>query len=540
MVLERNGKIVVDEKQLLVDCIDKAETVVTSAQHQKRIVDDILTLSKLNSGLLAITPFTVDPKETVGEAFKMFEVEARQYKVELRTVVDKSFDELGLEFLDFDPSRVRQILINLLTNALKFTKSQPTRTVTVCIKASRTRPDQQPSNTIYVPRLEEKDADLLQPTGVEGTRSKVMLIFDVQDTGRGLSEGSKASVFDKFVQATPQTHVKHGGSGLGLYICRRLTQLQHGAIGVSSEPGVGSTFTFFIEACEPTEEAKKTAQETRAGRRNKKREKAKKDIAKEIGLDGILVVEDNEINQKLTREGLKYRGFRVEVANHGVEALERLMQSARNTKGTEAANLDNPDTDPAGQSTANKKGKNLGPLPVLPSSPPPLPLNLVLMDMEMPVMDGLECTRRIRALEAQGHVFCARGGRMPIIGVSANARPEQVLQAKQAGCDEVVVKPYRMTELVDKMKDIFEGVYRRGSSGQVSLAEASGTPVIKTIVTKPTVAEPTVAEPTIAEPTVTEPTVTEPIVLEPEAAKTTVAEPVVATVVPLEKEDQES
>lgn len=453
-----------DEDQLIADCIDKAETIVTSAQHQKRIVDDILTLSKLNSGLLAITPFTTNPFETVQEAFKMFEVEARQYKVELRTVIDQSFRDLGTEFLDFDPSRVRQILINLLTNALKFTKSQPTRTVTICIKGSRTRPDEEPSNTDFIPRLMEEVGEYPQ-TGLgalEGHAEKVYLAFDVQDTGQGLSPETRASVFNRFVQASPRTHVKHGGSGLGLYISHRLTDLQHGAIGVSSVPGIGSTFTFFIEAWVPTEEMKKRAKDAKPGGTNRMKERGKRYLPQEVGVDGILVVEDNEVNQRLTYEGLRYRGYTVDVANHGVEALDKLMQSIEISAKVEMESLDvGTSNKPGGGKLAGKSASGV------------IPINLILMDIEMPVLDGLACTRKIRELEEQGHIFPADGGRIPIIGVSANARPEHAQQAIEAGCNDVVMKPYRIDDLIDRIKDVIEGVRR---SAQIAREEGRPAP----------------------------------------------------------------
>lgn len=148
-------------------------------------------------------------------------------------------------------------------------------------------------------------------------------------------------------------------------------------------------------------------------------------------ITGVLVVEDNLINQQITRRGLVDRGFTVDVANHGVEALDKLHAS---------------DRIPGGK----------------------FPLSLILMDMEMPVQDGLTCTRNIRELERQGRIL---GGRIPIIAVSANARMEQILEAKAAGCDDVLVKPYRMPELIEKMRIVVAAVAQANRAAEAALKE---------------------------------------------------------------------
>ncbi|KAI8165799.1 hypothetical protein KHU50_007001 [Colletotrichum sp. SAR 10_65] len=450
---EENGDRHFDVKQLLSDSIENAETIVACAQHQKRIVDDILTMSKLDSKLLAVTPCTVDPVQIGEEAIKMFDVEARRVDIDLNMKVDKSYRELGYDFLDLDPSRVKQVLINLLTNALKFTKSGSIRNVSVSIKASRTRPTDEDSAVTFIPRSCKEESEYEQPA-LEDRRDPVYLMFEVKDTGQGLSEDEKANLFNRFVQASSRTHVKYGGSGLGLFISRRLTELQRGAIGVSSLPGVGSTFAFFIEAYVPSEASRREAESAAAAVRmttaatatstplSAPRTKSNANDQRTPGsrpkpnihdprLDGILVVEDNLINQQITRRGLCDRGFQVDVANHGVEALERLMQSISLQHQEEQEYFS--------RSVSSIQG-------------PPVPINMILMDIEMPIQDGLTCTRRIRELEGEGQVFCASGGRIPIIAVSANARPEQMQQAKSAGCDDVLVKPYRMPELIEKMQ----------------------------------------------------------------------------------------
>jgi CheY-like chemotaxis protein len=215
---------------------------------------------------------------------------------------------------------------------------------------------------------------------------------------------------------------------------------------------VGSTFAFYIETYVPSEESRNEALAAAAaakliastdGSESAESKRPCRDIRLQrhqnpggnVRLDGILVVEDNLINQQITRRGLTDRGYTVDVANHGIEALDKLRR--RQGVAPRLSLSIGGGGNMSGRSSAN---------------PLPIAINLVLMDIEMPIQDGLTCTRKIRELEASGEVFCASGGRIPIIAVTANARPEQVMEAKEAGCDDVLVKPYRIPELIEKMQ----------------------------------------------------------------------------------------
>lgn len=461
-------------------------------------------MSKLDSKLLAVTPITIDPLQIAQEALKMFEVEARRVDIDLQMRVDSSYEDLGLEYLDLDPSRLKQVLINLLTNALKFTKSGPTRSVTITISASQSRPTDHSCSVQFIPPLQGDEFQ--QPLYLNHT-DPIFLIIEVKDTGQGLTESEMKSLFQRFKQASARTHVKYGGSGLGLFISRRLCEMHNGAIGVASLPGVGSTFAFFVEAHRPSEgalrEARATARTARQANvlpitkraeslqigsvevplkstpssKNLESMGTSPDLDEEMSveppkIEGILVVEDNMINQQLIRRGLTDRGFVVDVANHGLEALDKLRASDRWTgDGTShpqpSTSTPMTPTFSSGMASMQTGSSLTATADVV--TPSKFPLSLILMDVEMPVQDGLTCTRQIRELERQGSIL---GGHIPIIAVSANARLEQVLEAKAAGCDDVMIKPYRMPELIEKMRVVSMQVDQRNRAS-VAAAAAS-------------------------------------------------------------------
>lgn len=469
------------------------------------IVDDILTMSKLDSKLLGVAPTTVDPLEIVREALKMFEVEARRVDIDLQMKVDPSYEHLGLDYLDLDPSRLKQVLINLLTNALKFTKSGPTRKVTITISASKSRPTDSSCSVQFIPRIH---GDEFQQPPNTRPEDPIYLTFEVKDTGQGLTEEEMKTLFQRFKQASARTHVKYGGSGLGLFISRRLCEMHNGAIGVASRPGVGSTFAFYVETYQPSkdalQEAKATARtalqvnslpitkraeslqigsvEVPLGNTPSRALDPMSESGDQLDLDlspelpkieGILVVEDNLINQQITRRGLADRGFTVDVANHGLEALDKLKASDRwlgdvPSANAIAASIATPTTPTRGGSIL---GSAMSADLVTPTATPTkFPLSLILMDVEMPIQDGLTCTRQIRELERQGKIL---GGHIPIIAVSANARLEQVLEAKAAGCDDVTIKPYRMPELIEKMRIVAMQVDQRNRADNAASPQAA-------------------------------------------------------------------
>lgn len=233
-------------ESLIRGSIDAAETVQLCATHMKGIVDDILTISKIDSNLLTITPSPIRPVKTLQQALKMFVGECGANNIELNTHIEPSIEALKVDVVMLDPSRLLQVLINLLTNSIKFTKAERERRIDVYVGASLV-----PPKTEEVPHFHyfPTKRGVVDVTASKefGTGELIYLRFRVSDTGCGLDESEQKNLFTRFSQASPRTHVQYGGSGLGLFISRQLTELQGGEIGVASTAGVGSTFAFYLK-----------------------------------------------------------------------------------------------------------------------------------------------------------------------------------------------------------------------------------------------------------------------------------------------------
>ncbi|KAF1986048.1 hypothetical protein K402DRAFT_464030 [Aulographum hederae CBS 113979] len=450
--------------ELIETSSDAVQTILSCAMHQKRIVDDVLTLSKLDSKLLLITPIKVRPETIMHDTAKMFEAEAAKSGVQLQVRVEQSVHDLNAEWVLLDPSRVLQVLINLITNAIKFTQSKSDRRVLVRMKGSRIIPSSDGDGTIeYIPRkLDTRESFLCEDFSDAGPiqpddRTIIYLAFSVEDTGVGLSKEEKDKLFLRFSQASPRTHVQYGGSGLGLFISRQLTEMQGGQIGVASEAGAGSTFAFYVKSkiTRPPVSTRNTPTQLMGlpipSATPPLPSSTTQTISTEavhtpapppkfdFGKLSILIVEDNLVNQRVLANQLKRLGCTVHVAGHGVEALELICKTQFWNSQASSNLATTPSLSPSPTSS--------------PASSTPLHLHLVLMDIEMPIMDGLTCTKRIRALEADGSIR----GHIPIIAVSANARREQVQESLEAGVDESISKPFRIPELVRKVEGMLGG-----------------------------------------------------------------------------------
>ena len=168
---------------------------------------------------------------------QIFDAELHSKRIEMEILEDKSLFDLGIEWVRADPSRISQILINLLSNAIKFLDRRPERRITLTVAASTEAPKSD-DTALPSPNVEIQ----IGPAG-----SHLYLFFSIMDTGPGLKEAEMSALFKKFSQATPRTHVTYGGSGLGLFISKRLVELQGGRIYVYSQEGAGSTFSFYIQ-----------------------------------------------------------------------------------------------------------------------------------------------------------------------------------------------------------------------------------------------------------------------------------------------------
>jgi CheY-like chemotaxis protein len=375
-----------------------------------------------------MTPIDVQLESTARDAVKMFEGEAKSAGVDLQFHIDDSCKRFGVVNVSLDPTRVLQILINLLTNAIKFTRLEAKRQILISLSISLERPTHNVDGRVtYIPRSGGSEAKTLQADWEQG--QSIFVSFSVQDTGTGMSDAEHQLLFTRFSQTSPRTHIDYGGSGLGLFISRRLTEMHGGAIGFTSKKGVGSTFSFYVQSRRsgPTSSRRGSTKESSAtvdqGLRAQKTVLRSKSYNEDAPLQSdantpertipdsdlhILIVEDNLVNQRVLAKQLRNIGMHVAVANHGGEALEYL------------------------QTTSYCKADGSG-----------NELTLILMDWEMPVMNGLECVAEIRKLQGQGVV----NGHVPVIAVTANVRSEQVETALQAGMDDVISKPFRIPEL---------------------------------------------------------------------------------------------
>ncbi|KAK3391255.1 hypothetical protein B0H63DRAFT_467594 [Podospora didyma] len=443
-------------------CLDAAQTITLCVQHQKSIVDDILTISKLDSNLLLITPVVSQPSEILRRAVSMFDPELKAKDISVLFNIDASYAQQASDWVTIDPSRILQILINLLTNAIKFTAPATERLITVSLAASPAPfTGGSPPGFQYVPSSTE-----ISPVTTSddwGKGELLYLRFDVRDSGCGLTPSEKQMLFQRFKQASPRTHAQYGGSGLGLFISKRLAELHGGQIGVASVAGSGSVFGFFIQArrCNPPlnldDDPARDAPfpiETHLGGSSSLLHRPtpqRQDYASSTSIAttnlisvrsmapdpshssspppltpsdvSILVVEDNLINQKVLVKQLRRHGCSVSVANDGIECLAFLETTHFLTPGG-------------------------------------VDLSVILMDLEMPNMDGLTCVREIRRMEGGGRML--DGKKVPVVAVTANVRHEQVVNARRSGMDDVVSKPFRIVELWEKIVVLLGGEGKGG------------------------------------------------------------------------------
>ncbi len=338
-------KFNLDDRRVITDCIEAANNIALCVQHQKSIVDDILTVSKLDSNLLLITPVPTQPVDVVQRGMNMFKPEVQAKDIEFTFVPHASLQHHDVDWVMLDPSRLLQITVNLVTNAIKFTANCPKRSISVHVSVSPDQPDLSAKGFQFVPT---RGAGIDVAVGEEwGTGQLLYLRVEVEDSGVGLTAEERDLLFEKFAQASPRTHAHYGGSGLGLFISRQLAELHGGLIGVSSTAGVGSTFGFFLQ-CRRMLSYETQSSLSKAPIKNTSKSDPVKS-SRESGVVSpqisqtqtrseatshaslnqlhILIVEDNIVNQKVLARQLTKAGCIISTADNGIFALDHLVKT---------------------------------------------------------------------------------------------------------------------------------------------------------------------------------------------------------------------
>ena len=325
-------------------------TVQSSAKSLLSILNEILDFSKIEAGQLQLEVVDFNLRDLVQDALATLEARLDSKGLYLRCNIHP---ELPANFLG-DPGRIRQVLLNLCDNAIKFTASGGL-TVT------------------------------LEPMESEGALTGVL--FQIADTGTGIPLAKQDVIFEAFSQADASTTRQYGGTGLGLTICASLVALMGGRIGVESQPGQGSTFSFSVRL------------EAVVGGKSEPVEVVPVSSVLNAGAPqrslNVLLVEDHPVNQLLASTLLKKWGHKVTIAENGQLAVDIFKSEA---------------------------------------------WDIVLMDMQMPVMGGLEATLRIRSMESDGK-------RVPIIAVTASAMESDREATRHAGMDDHLAKPFNAVAL---------------------------------------------------------------------------------------------
>jgi signal transduction histidine kinase/CheY-like chemotaxis protein len=359
-----NGVLGMNELLLATNLTDEqhsyAQQVEASGEHMLAVINDILDISKIESGRIDIDPVDFDLRETVEQACAPADLEAGAKGLELDIEIDRRTPEM----VRGDRARVRQVLMNLAGNAVKFTaKGGATVRVT--------------------------------PTGQGHIR------FEVSDTGVGIDATLIERMFEPFVQADVSMTRQFGGNGLGLAIAKELVELMGGAIGASSEVGAGSTFWFelplpSVAAALPSSPRDDPNHLLRARR-----------VDADAAL--VLIVEDSPVNRLVAAHVLERLGYRSHVVNDGREALQALASQH---------------------------------------------YDAVLMDCQMPDIDGYEATRELRRRE-QGL------RRTPVIAMTAHAMTGDRAKCLEAGMDDYITKPVRSQTLAEVLRRWIEASERR-------------------------------------------------------------------------------
>ncbi|KAG8934383.1 hypothetical protein FRC01_003340 [Tulasnella sp. 417] len=397
------------------DDLDALDSIYQCGLSQERIANDVLSLSRLQLDTLSIHTIDFQLLPELQRIISIFASELKMKKINFNMNIGQSVVVLNVDRVSSDRTRFAQILTNLMSNAIKFTDIAPLpdRQIVVYLEVSLDPPQ---ANKCIAPPLPQNIDEVKEKIKIPGTL--IYVYVAVQDSGPGLKPGDLTLLFQRFQQGEllwSNSHEVFGGSGLGLFVSRKLCELMGGNIDVDSVYGQGATFRFYLQMKTAGEPEPKPAPSPESPA------KAKPAVAAPPAPSQtayhILITEDNIINQTVLNRQLKQAGFTTELASNGKEAIEKIKRLAFGTD-----NID----------------------PSLPRR-----FDAILMDCEMPVMDGHTATREIRRLESEGVLPL----RNRIIALTGNARQGQVEASLQAGMDDVMIKPYKIDELVLKIRD---------------------------------------------------------------------------------------
>jgi CheY-like chemotaxis protein len=370
---------------------------ISSGENLLNLINDILDFSKIDAGHLRLENLEFSLLELMADIGAIMQVQSRRKGLESNCFIDQ---EVPVQLLG-DPSRLRQILMNLVGNALKFTEHG--------------------SITLSVRRIS------LTEQGVDSDAQTLVLEFSVRDTGVGIPENKLHTIFDAFTQADTSVTRRFGGTGLGLTISKKLAELMGGSFYATSQLGLGSDFRFtvrlrsFSAICSdmvsnspsnvlPVGSTISNCLESLSSdileKLPTRRMSLSSDILEKLPTRRILVVEDFEPNLILLQAFLNASCWQLTISRNGLEALEHLKKQS---------------------------------------------FDLILMDMQMPVMDGYTATKTIRRQETRGNQ-----SRVPIIALTAHTFSEDVKKCLAIGCDAHLSKPIRKEKLLTTMIHILD------------------------------------------------------------------------------------
>jgi CheY-like chemotaxis protein len=377
---------------------------------QERIAGDVLSLARIQLDMLSLHFVEMDLRKEAKKVLSVFASEAKMKKIEIVLELGGSLEALQIRGIKTDPVRLGQVLTNLTANAIRFTAAAETRRITVHYEVGLEPP--LPGTLVPPPNM---PFPIVTPLSED---TPLYLYVSVTDTGPGMTPDEQKMLFKRFQQSNKMIHTRYGGSGLGLFICKKIVELLGGAIAVESEIDVGSVFRFWIKthtvapadltspSVSPSPLPIPAPQTLRVGSMESTAAEppSPQPVQQAIPAEPpealrLLIVEDNIINQTVLKRQLVKAGFVCDTANDGQEALVRIHEANRECRHDTPGQLGGYD--------------------------------IVLMDLEMPVMDGLTAIRHIRDAERRGILRPQL-----VIALTGNARQGQIDQARAAGMDD--------------------------------------------------------------------------------------------------------